>query len=621
MIPLLLSLATAKVVPDDRVALEVEVDGALVELPLTTSTMRADLDGDIASVTLVQTFANPGAVPADARYVFPLPSDAAVHRMRMTAGDQVIEAVIQEKAEAQATFDAAKSEGKQASLLEQHRPNVFTQQLANLPPGEEVSITLEYAHAVPREDGVYRYVFPMVVGPRYDEAGAAPSPTSTIEPGRIDVAVDLNGVFDHVRSPSHAITSHGGDRVLDETGPIANRDFVLEYTYAGATARPSTYAWAEDGEGVVSLLIEPPLAAPDADVTPRELVFLLDTSCSMGGVPMESSKAFMREMLAHTRPTDTFRIHRFGSSVEELSSTALPATDKNLERGREYIDGLSADGGTRMMLGLKAALEPAPDPERMRIVVFLTDGYIGSDFEVLALVDELRGDSRIFALGIGDSVNRYLLEEVARTGHGSARIVLDPSKAAGQAKALAQRLQTPYLTDVRIDWGGAPISGTTPSVVPDLFLGDSLRVMARYSEPGTWPVTVHGEINGKPATLPMNVELPATTEGSEALPVLWARSQIADRMIDWTSARTDASEKAAIQQQITDLGLEHRLVTQWTSFVAVAPDAPAVAAAQPVQKATPSYSGSAAPEPETWAVLIALSMLSMLIFGRRRALG
>lgn len=656
MTALLLSLAFARVVPKEHAALEAEIDGALVELPLLSSTVRADLDGDIASVTLVQTFANPGEAPMNARYVFPLPEDAAVHRMRMTAGDTVVEAEIQRKAEAQATYEAAKSEGKQASLLEQHRPNVFTQQIANLPPGEEVSVTIEYAHAVPREDGAYRFVFPMTVGPRYTgmprvegdpeplgsggwtlSSGEAVLPAS-IAHSAIDLEVRVDGgmPIEVATSPSHDIATRGHGELMEirlvEATPVANADFVLEYSLAGESARAGTTAWAENGKGVVSLLIEPPAAASEAQITPRELVFLLDTSCSMNGVAIESSKAFMREALGHMRSSDTFRIHRFGSDVDELSAAALPATSQNVERGVEYVDSLSANGGTNMNLGLHAALDPADDPDRMRIVVFLTDGYIGQDFEILQLVESIRGDARLFSLGIGTSVNRYLLEELARSGKGTARIVLDPEDAPAEALALAERLETPFLTDVHIDWGDAPIHDATPRDAPDLFLGDSLRVMALYDSPGTYPVTVRGTLNGRPAALPLQVELPADSEGSDALPVVWARAQVSDRMIDWMSPRTEAADKAAVVEEITTLGLEYRLVTQWTSFVAVAKDRPIAENAIDVDVPTPApkatsmtngvhFGGSSAPEPAEWAVLGCLALLGLVVFRQRSAVG
>ena len=612
----LLTLPLAKSVAV-RPALEVEVDGELVELTRMSTDVDARIDGDVASVTMTQVFENPSDAVLDARYVFPLPSDAAVHAMRMTAGDVVVEARIEDAGEAQATFETAQREGKQASLLAQHRPNVFTQSIANLPPGEAITVTLEYAHSVERTDGVYSWVLPLEVGPRY---GSQIAP-STISPEQlsVDVVLDAGMPLASVDSPSHTLaTSRAGTTwSLALDGDIPNDDLVLDYRLAGETASLGVRSDMTGGHGVVSILVEPPALAADEQITPREVVFLLDTSCSMNGQPMTASKRFMTQALQGLRDGDVFRVHRFGSDTSSLSDAALPATPENVQRGIDYVDGMSSGGGTNMDLGIRAALGPPPVDDTMRTVVFLTDGYIGNDFDILELVDATRGEARIHALGIGGNVNRYLLEEIGRSGRGTTRIVLPTEDPVAAADDLAQRLASPYLTDLRIDWGELQVQDVTPRVLPDLHLGDSIRVMARVDQPGDHTVTLMGEVAGRPAALPTTVSIPADTEGRSALPILWARSQVSDRMIDWASARTSVTDKARLKDEIRTLGLEYGLVTQWTSFVAVS-ETPVVADAQRASK-PPTFSGGSAPEPAEWAVLGVLALLSVMVFRRKEA--
>ncbi len=617
--------------------IEAVSNGEVVELPLLRNEVTVDISGDLASVALIQTFANPGDLALDARYVFPLPENAAVHAMRLVSGDMVIEAQIKRVEEAQQVFQQAKQEGKQAALLTQHRPNVFTQDIANLPPGHEVRVEIEYAHPVPKLDGAYNFHFPMVVGPRYVPAQRAhagePEPLAMghwsvstpevpefIEPARVSMHMRLDGgaALRSVRSPSHSltVTGSGTTREIELDGTIPNRDFVLRYALADDELAASVTAFAEEGRGVVSLLIDPPMDVLDSRLTPREMVFVLDTSGSMRGAPMESSKAFMRKVLETLRPTDSFRIVRFSRNASQLSTEPLPATAANLQKGFDYVDRLAASGGTEMRSGVNAAFGPDPLPGTVRNVVFLTDGYIGNDVDVIRLVEANRGEARLFALGIGQSVNRYLLEQMARTGHGTARVVLNMNEAGPAAVQLAEQLSAPYLTDIRIDWGEAPVRDVTPEILPDLYLGQPLRLLGKFDEAGTYAITVHGRIAGAEATLPLEVSLPKNATGPKALPVTWARGQIADRMVDYLDPSLASAARNDLREQVTVLGLEYKITTQWTSFVAVAPNI--------VSKA-PSFSGpsgqnwggNAAPEPAGWAALI-LMALGLGGLGRRR---
>lgn len=655
---LLPGLAAAEDGPLPGGIVEGELDGKVIQLPLVRSQVSVQVAGDVATVAVVQTFRNPATRPMHARYVFPLPPDAAVYAMTLVTGAQVIEGVIRERQQAEKEFAAAKAEGKQAALLSQERPNVFTQQVANLLPGGEVEVELRYAHAVPKKDGRYSLHVPLVVGPRYvpetqrgedvvepleigewNLAATPPVlPAGAGDPGQVTLEVELDGgvPIRWLDSPTHALDVHDAGpntRLVRLAGGavVGDRDFVLEYVLAGDKAAVGATALASGGRGVVALLVEPPKVVDPGETTARELVFVLDTSGSMAGPPMEASKRFMRQALRTLRPDDHFRVIRFSESASGLAKAALPATEENVARGLAFVERLAGEGGTEMTAGIRAALEPAPLPGAMRIVVFLTDGYIGDDVQIVRLVQALRGEARLFTFGVGNAVNRYLLDEMARAGRGVARVVTLDEDVEEAADRLAERLRAPFLTDVSIDWGKAPVEEPTPRLLPDLFAGERLRVLARFRKPGDYRVTVHGRIRGKAVALPFDLALPAEAAGDEALDVLWARGQVEDRMVDYLNPAADGAMRAALQAEVTRLGLEHRLVTQWTAFVAVArdvvnPDAahtptgdvPVAQVAGVTQAAYPPGTFGAAPEPATWLALGVLGGLSALVRRRRR---
>ena len=644
-------------------ALEAEVAGMRVPLPLLKTDMETWIDGDVATVVLRQQFQNPYAQTMHARYIFPLPQNAAVYAMRFETSREVVEAKIRKKEEAEQVFEEAKAEGKQAALLTQHRPNVFTQRIANLPGHDRITVEIRYAHTVPKRDGAYHYHFPMVVGPRYLPAGdqgqnegeprpikmgqwnlpASPplaSPTQ-IDPERVGLIVHLDGgmPIQWVDSPSHVIDVHEPSPSKRLVGlasgrTIDNQDFELRYGLGGQNLTAGVTTWAKDGRGVLSLQIEPPAGKADPDrIQARELIFVLDCSGSMHGMPLDTSKRLMRQALKGLRPDDFFRIVRFSSAADEFSARPLSANKENIKKGIRYVEGLYGSGGTEMSSGIRVALDPAPVKNALRLVVFLTDGYVGNDMHVLRLVRERLGKARLFSLGIGNAVNRYLLEEMARAGRGVARFVRTDETPEQAADDLLRRLDAPFLTDLQIDWGQAPVIEPTPAKLPDLFWGQRLRVLASYTRAGSFKVILHGRLQGKSIQLPLQIDLPESAPHSQALDVLWARSLVHDRMLDMQSPEATIEEQDKLQTEITELGLKHKLVTQWTAFVAVAKQKVAAASSNTEADvavaqvkdvsglAYPQGGGSfgAAPEPAEWAALALLLGLAAWFMGRRQA--
>ncbi|MEM6739376.1 MAG: VIT and VWA domain-containing protein [Pseudomonadota bacterium] len=664
---LLLSIGQGRASPEDEdIAGRIiaEHDGRQIELPLLESHYAVNIEGDMATVEVSQTFENPADVPLNAEYLFPLNQHAAVYGMQMRIGDVVTHAVIREKAQAQAEFDAAKEAGKSAALLTQHRPNMFTQSVANLMPGRPIEVRLRYVQMVPKIEGAYELVIPLIMGPRYIGAtpiaetlasleDAAPALPNTWQvapppayppvagltlpetvPGErvsLDLSLRAGTSLAEFGSRTHPLAvERDGDRLqarFADEAVLDNRDFVLRYGLGGEDVEAAVLSHSDARGGFLSVMIEPPSLPDEAMVTPRELVFVLDTSGSMAGMPMEASKRFMRAALAGLRTDDYFRIIPFANAVQQMSREALPATARNVAAATRYVDGLSGGGGTEIDRAIRAAFAMHQPSETMRIVVFLSDGYIGAEQDVLRTIRQQIGAARIYAFGVGEAVNRYLLDGMAEEGRGYARYVGLDEDALEVAEGLARDLESPLLTDIEIDWGDLAVSDVSPSRVPDLFAGQSVRLYARHEANGPASVEIRGRVRGRPAS--MTVPLKLTHDIAEpALPLIWARNRIADLE---RNAVVGAAPEVS-DAEITRLGLAFSLQTRNTSFVAVSERVanetglPTQTASVPlpmVEGVQPSaypqgFSGASTPEPQAVLGLLLLAALSLL--GLRRKL-
>lgn len=666
--------------PEQGGSVQAQQDGKTLEFPLLSSHYSVDIQGDLATVQVQQQFANPLQTPLNAQYLFPLNQDAAVYAMQMQVGDETINAQIHRVEEARQQFEQAKQEGKAASMLEQHRPNMFTQNLANLMPGKPITVNLSYIQHVPRQDGQYELVLPLVVGPRYQPAPTAAAtanakPDSTAAFGQwelqslpaypsvagldlpasveaervgIDIRLQAGIPISAVSSQTHAISIGKVDErhqqiTLSKGKTIDNRDFVLHYRLAGEAVQAGVLTHQDERGQFFSLLLEPPALPTPAQITPREMVFVLDTSGSMSGQPLDASKAFMLHALKHLRPEDTFRVIDFSNSPREFSSQPLPATSANLEAGLRHINALDAGGGTEIEPAIRQAFAPDTPDGSLRIVVFLTDGYIGNEADVLQRIHQSRNEARIYALGVGAGVNRYLLDEMALAGRGFSRHLDPTTDIEDQAIQFANRLETPVMTDIQIDWGDMQVEGVTPTVLPDLFTGDSLRVLGKYRNPGqAHTIKVSGKVNGQQAAMALQLPTGQTDNThSAAIPLIWARSQIADWMRDFNVPagliRHSDMQDDQLKQRITQLGLDYSLMTQWTSFLAVsskvvnenpaankdaAVPLPMVEGVSELAYASADVShnfvGSSTPEPAVIWELLLLALLMPLHFWRAR---
>ena len=654
---------TARATVSDDIAGQVvaRVAGSEYILPMLDSDISVSIEGDMATVEITQTFLNEAHVPVEAEYLFPLNQTAAVYGMEMVVGDEIVTAIIQEKAKAEATFQAAANEGKAAALLTQHRPNMFTQRIANLMPGLPIEVTLRYVQMVPKIDGQQELVIPLVVGPRYqgtpetpelvavsDDDAPLPANTWTVSdvPAHPPViGLDIPDTFSADRvsldlsmvsgvsvtdfgSATHPLaietTDNGLIAAFAQGRVLDNKDLVIRYTLGGETLEAASLSHTDERGSFLSLMIEPPALPDDATITPRELVFVLDTSGSMGGAPMTASKAFMDTALQGLRDSDYFRIIPFSNTTQSYSADAQLATAGNIRQARRYVNGLGTGGGTEIDNAIRTAFATRQPENTLRIVVFLSDGYIGNEAQVLRTLNQQIGQARVYAFGVGSSVNRYLLDAMADEGRGYARYVPVGEDAGEVAQTLAADLKTPLLTDISIDWGDLDVTEVTPTRIPDLFAGQGLRIYARHAGTETAQVTVKGLVQGRMAEMPVTLTLTDNADAS-ALPLVWARTRIASL----TRQVALGQNADAADAEITRLGLNFSLQTQNTSFVAVSQkrvnstgqSATPASVPLPIPAGVPvtAFSGSSTPEPH--AILGFLIVAAMSIAGLRRKVG
>jgi Ca-activated chloride channel family protein len=558
------------------------------QVPLKKTWAEANIAGVIAAVKIHQVFENTGGKTIEAVYVFPASTRAAVHAMRMKIGQRTVEAKIERKAEARAQYEAAKRQGKRASLLEQERPNVFTTSVANIMPGDRIEVELDYSELLVPEDHVYEFVYPTVVGPRY-AGGAKPKtdqwmanphlPAGQAEPYAWDIKVHLQtgiGLKD-VSSPSHKIAvkylgASTADIALDQTGG-GNKDFVLRYRLAGDKIETGLLQYAETATGLpypaekfFALLVEPPQRPTLADIPGREYIFLLDVSGSMHGFPLDTTKELMRHLLPSLRPTDHFNIACFsGDNYVWSPKGSRPATEANIREGIDVILKQHGGGGTELMGGLQAAYGiPEVGKGVSRTVVVVTDGYVGVEAQAFRFIRERGNQANLFAFGIGTSVNRGLIEGMARAGLGEPFVVLGPQKAAEQAEKLRKMIDRPLLTDIEIRFGSAGVYEIAPEQIPDLLAERPLLLYGKYK--GEQPTRI--EINGRTGRGAWRhaIDLRPADARKEnvALRALWARK--------WVEVLEDELHMGGgkpVENAITDLGLFYNLLTPFTSFVAI----------------------------------------------------
>jgi len=615
----------------------VKGDPNVDHLPLKDTRVNIAVSGVIADVTVTQTYSNEGSRPINATYVFPASTRAAVYGMQMKIGDEVIIAKIKEREQAQQDFEKAKKEGKSASLLEQQRPNVFTMNLANLMPQEQVEIELRYTELLVPTDGVYEFVYPTVVGPRYpsdaksgkseDKFVATPylhqgdGPTSALH---ISAHIAAGMPITELSCPSHQITpqwvnSTTAELSLDDADPFqGNRDFVLHYRLSGNQIGSGLLLYQGEDENYFLYMAEPPARVKTEDIPPRDYVFVVDVSGSMDGFPLNTAKQLVKDLIGGLRPTDHFNVVLFAGDSTVLSDKPLAANQENITRAIDLLEQQRGAGGTELLPAVQQAMSLPREQGSSRSVVLVTDGYISGEQGVFDYIREHLGESNIFAFGIGTEVNRYLIEGVAKAGMGEPFIVENEADASDAADKFREYIDSPVLTNIRIKANGFETYDVEPGKLPDMF--------------GRRPVILFGKWRGTPAgTLEMtgrngqgefrsvfDVSQSQPDEGNRALRYLWARSRIAE-LSDYGFGEPSESKI----KEITDLGLKYNLLTKYTSFIAVREkivnrNGNAEKVDQPLPLPVGVNDLAVGDEPELYWLLGALLVIGLIVALRRR---
>jgi len=563
-----------------------------IPLPLKHTDVTGQISGYIATVEVTQQFHNPYDQKIEAVYVFPLPQNAAINDFIMTIGERRIRGIIREREQAERIYQHARSQGYTASLLTQERPNIFTQKVANIEPGREIDINIKYFNTLAYVDGSYEFVFPMVVGPRYnppgftDGVGAVPrgkhgnsgqkTEVQYLKPGQRsghDIAVTVNidaGVkIENVTCKSHVITRDtiSPESVtvkLSKLDSIPNKDFVLRYKVAGKKVKSSLVSHQDERGGFFTLMLYPPENLSHLKRAQMEMIFVLDCSGSMSGKPMALAKRAMTRALKQLRSEDTFQVIRFSNNASQLGPKPITANAENIRKGLEYVEQLRGGGGTRMIEGIKAALDFEHDPRRLRVVSFMTDGYIGNEQQILAAIHQRLGDSRIFSFGVGSSVNRYLLDRMAKIGKGAVAYVGLNDSAVDAVDLFYKCISHPALTDVTIDWGQMQVSDMYPSQIPDLFVGRPIILTGRFKGKTQTTLKITGRVGNFDQQFVAPFDPADSAARHKGIACVWARKKI-----EILANQAIHDNNPELPDQITQVALEYGLMSAYTAFVAV----------------------------------------------------
>ncbi len=574
-----------------------------IPAPLLNTTVTMTISGLIARTTVSQEFSNPSDEWAEGVYVFPLPDQAAVDHLRMKIGERVIEGHIQERAQAKKTYAAAKVKGQRASLVEQERPNIFTTSVANIAPHAPITIEIEYQEVVQYDQGRFSLRFPMVVGPRYipGQPQDIPEPSSSqhglgwapntnhvpdasrISPPvqhpshgplnpitlRIDLAPGM--LLQKIDSPTHpiTITKHEANFYqvsLQHSSTYADRDFELIWTpLSQDNPQASVFTEQRDGETFLFMQLMPPTSTSSAQKTmPREVVFVIDTSGSMGGTSLSQAKAALSLALARLTSNDTFNLIQFNSVTHKLYSTARQASRSRIHEAQRYVSGLQATGGTEMLPVLKQALVHMPNHEnayRLRQIIFITDGLVGNEEALFTLLQRKIDDSRFFTVGIGSAPNGHFMRKAAQFGKGTFTYIGSTAEVQEKMNRLFLKLEHPALTNITIQAGESTFDDILPNPLPDLYHGEPLTVAFRTTAlPSS--ITITGKQGDRHWETTQSL---IDAKPRRGITVHWARQKISQLM----DQQTQENDKALFRQSIVDLALKHHLVSRYTSLVAV----------------------------------------------------
>ena len=587
--------ALAFVTPNDmqsgNLLLKSSEPGKYVEAPKVATDYTTTVSGPTARTVVTQQFYNPSDGWVEGVYVFPLPDNSAVDTLKIVAGTRVIVGEVKERQEAKVIYEEAKNNGQAAALLEQDRPNMFTNSVANIGPHEKVLVQIEYQETVHQSSGTYSLRLPLVVAPRYNPAPVVqtvdfgqnglgqtktvaptppvlnPSVDGASNPVSITINLDAGFALGDVKSSYHKVDvqdKNANSKIISLSGVVpADKDFELTWKAAGTAPQAGLFTETVTGHDYVLGFVTPPVVAATGPATPRDITFVIDNSGSMEGTSMPQAKQSLIYGLSQLKPDDLFNIIRFDDTMTNVFGASIPASESNLKRAREFVDALSANGGTEMVPPMKAALVDATpaDKTHLRQVVFITDGAIGNEQDLFNAIAQGRGRSRVFMVGIGSAPNTYLMTRAAELGRGTFTQIGEPAQLTPRMTELFGKIGNPVITDLKAQIFGSTAK-ITPENLPDVYQGEPVMLMADSA-------SLSGviKLTGKIGDQPWEVKLPlADAAKGVGVGKLWARRKIAEVEVQSTLGELD---QAAADKAVLKVALEHQLVSSQTSLVAV----------------------------------------------------
>ena len=555
-------------------------DKGLDDLPLKSTKTSVIISGIIADVTLIQSYANEGKKTLEAIYVFPMSDKAAVYSLEMHIGTRVIKAAIKERNEARTEYEDAKSDGYRASLLEQERPNVFTMNVANINPGDTINVVVKYTEYIIPDEGIYSFVFPTVVGPRYNAKGksavfAAKPYSKSGENPTTSFTLDLKllsniPIASAVCKTHKTIITYPTDRsasvsLTTEEILSANRDFIFNYSLQGKGIESGIQLYDHGNEKFFMAMIQPPKRITNDEIPPREYIFVVDISGSMHGFPLEVSKKLLRNLISNLKSSDHFNVVLFAGSADVMSPSSLTASKSNIEFAVRFIDNYSGSGSTELLGALQTSLDlPRVSKSLSRSVIIVTDGYVTVEKEAMDLIKNNLNNTNVFAFGIGGSVNRYLINGLAHAGAGLPFIVTEESEADSIATKFRKYIQTPVLSNIQVKYQGLKVYDLITEKLPDVMAERPVIITGKYKGNAEGKITLSGYTGKGKFSKVLTVNNSLISEHHNAIRYLWAREKI-QSLSDYGDSELDSTTIF----KITKLGLDYNLMTSYTSFIAV----------------------------------------------------
>ena len=575
-------------------------EGRFTKAPLLSQDVKISVSGMTARTVVTQHFINSGDQWIEAIYVFPLPDESAVDHLRMKIGNRNIVGEIKEKQEAKAIYEKAKSEGKKTSLLSQQRPNIFTTSVANIGPGEEIEIEIEYQQAVQFSDHIFSLRFPLVVGPRYIPGHQTATEDSRVSVTRGGWAHDTDRVPDasHI-TPPVAVSGdtpvspvelsvelacgfplsrieslyHGVDIKEREKGLFtvqfngkvkADRDFVLEWEPEKKdTVSAALFSEDKGTDSYMLLMLLPPGRTERIESMPREMIFVLDTSGSMAGPSLIQAKDALSMAISRLTPLDRFNVIEFNSTTQALFDVPRPAEPSAVAKALTFVNGLAARGGTEIASALTMALDGRNDHDRVRQVVFLTDGSVGNEGELFSLIRNRLGDSRLFTIGIGSAPNSYFMTRAASMGRGTYIFIGKVEEVKEKMTNLFEKLEHPVVSNLALTAadGGSQGLEVYPEPLPDLYEGEPVMALIKVDRKGAG---LHLTCMQAGRFRQIAIET-ANSAARTGIATLWARKKIRNQM----ESLHLGADKEEVRKTVLATALEHHLVSDYTSLVAV----------------------------------------------------